>query len=136
MMMMMMMKMMIVLKFVEDMFFHEKNSNNNLREERLPRFVIAWPLSQCIAKKPLLWQEFLNASLRLIWRQFLVCESFELCSSVENHFYEKRFKKQKFPTSLSLHQALFYSIFSFINFYILSRHIFVRQQSVANLLSF
>ena len=54
MMMMMMMKMMKMLKFVEHMFFYEKNSNNNLREERLPRFAIAWPLSQLIAKIPLL----------------------------------------------------------------------------------
>ena len=50
MMIMMMMKLMMVLKFVEHVLFHEKNSNNNLREERLPRFAIAWPLSQRIAK--------------------------------------------------------------------------------------
>ena len=46
MMIMMKMKMKMVLKFVEHMFFHEKVSNNNLREERLLRFAIAWPLSQ------------------------------------------------------------------------------------------
>ena len=51
---MMMMMMMMMLKFVEHMLFHEKNSNNNLREERLPRFVIAWPLLQRIANNPLL----------------------------------------------------------------------------------
>ena len=54
MMMMMMIKMMMVLKFVEHMFLHEKNSNNNLREERFPRFAIAWPLSKRIAKRSLL----------------------------------------------------------------------------------
>ena len=113
--MMMVMKMMMVLKFVEHMFFHEKNSNNNHREERLPRFAIAWPLSQPIAKN--LFYD--RNSSTLVWAWFggnSVCEIFELCNSVENNLYEKRFKKQKFRTSVSLHQALFYGIFSFIIF--------------------
>ena len=114
-------------------FFFLIRTNNNLLGERLTRFAIAKPLSQYMTKKPLLWQAFLNGSLSIILRKFSVFELFELCDSVKENFDEKtQCKKQKFPTSLSLHQALLYSIYSFTILYIFSRHFFVRHQSMVN----
>ena len=81
--------------------FYEQSSSSNFSEERLTRFAIAWPLSQHMTKKPLLWQEFLNASLSVIPRWFLVFDVFGLCASVKKNFYKKlRVKAWRYNTNL------------------------------------